>query len=103
MAQIKPRDAREFDIVIYGATGYTGRLIAEYLSQHYGARKEAPKWAMAGRSEAKLREVRDLIGAPASTPLIVADADDPASLSAMTARTRVVLTTVGPYQLLASP
>ena len=103
MAQIKPRDSREFDIVIYGATGYTGRLVAEYLSQHYAARKDAPRWAMAGRSEAKLREVRDLIGAPASTPLIVADADDPASLIAMTARTRVVLTTVGPYQLYGEP
>ena len=103
MPQIKPRDAREFDIVIYGATGYTGRLVAEYLSQHYEARKDAPKWAMAGRSDAKLREVRDLIGAPASTPLIVADADDPASVREMAARTRVVVTTVGPYQLYGEP
>ena len=103
MAQTTPRDAREFDIVIYGATGYTGRLVAEYLSQHYAGRQDAPKWAMAGRSEAKLREVRDLIGAPASTPLIVADADDPASLTAMAGRTRVVITTVGPYQLYGEP
>ena len=103
MAQTTPRDAREFDIVIYGATGYTGRLVAEYLSQHYAGRQDAPKWAMAGRSEAKLREVRDLIGAPASTPLIVADADDPASLTAMCARARVVITTVGPYQLYGEP
>ena len=86
MAQTKPRDAREFDIVIYGATGYTGRLVAEYLSQHYADRADSPKWAMAGRSEAKLGEVRDLIGAPAATPLIVADADDPASLGAMAAQ-----------------
>ena len=103
MAQKSPRDARELDIVIYGATGYTGRLVAEYLSQHYADRADAPKWAMAGRSDAKLREVRDLIGAPASTPLIVADAEDPASLRAMAARTRVVLTTVGPYQLYGEP
>ena len=61
MAQTSPRDAREFDIVIYGATGYTGRLVAEYLSQHYAGRADAPKWAMDGRSETKLREVRDLI------------------------------------------
>ena len=59
----------------------------------------APTWAMAGRSLDKLKEVRDLIGAPADTPLVVADADDAASLAAMVARATVVLTTVGPYQL----
>ena len=90
---------REFDIIVYGATGYTGRLVAEYLAHHYAGRADAPKWAMAGRSLAKLEEVRDLIGAPASTPLVVANADDTADLEAMCARTRVVLTTVGPYQL----
>jgi short subunit dehydrogenase-like uncharacterized protein len=87
--------AREFDIIVYGATGYTGRLVAEYLAARVGA----PKWAMAGRSFAKLEEVRDLISAPADTPLVVADASDPASLDAMCKRTKVVLTTVGPYQL----
>ena len=55
----------EFDIIVYGATGYTGRLVAEYLSEHYGSGDNAPKWAMAGRSQEKLEEVRDLIGAPA--------------------------------------
>jgi short subunit dehydrogenase-like uncharacterized protein len=90
---------REFDIIVYGATGYTGRLVAEYLAQHYGARDDGPKWAMAGRSLAKLEEVRDLIAAPATTPLVVANADDDADLEAMCARTKVVLTTVGPYQL----
>lgn len=90
---------REFDIIVYGATGYTGRLVAEYLASHYGAREDGPKWAMAGRSLEKLEEVRDLIGAPASTPLVVANADDDADLEAMCERTKVVLTTVGPYQL----
>ena len=87
-------DAREFDIIVYGATGYTGRLVAEYLKTKTGL-----KWAMAGRSADKLAEVRDLVGAAADTPLIVADASDPASLDAMVKRTKVVLTTVGPYQL----
>lgn len=87
-------EQREFDIIVYGATGYTGRLVAEYLTGKTGL-----KWAMAGRSADKLAEVRDLIGAPADTPLVVADAADPASLDAMTKRTKVVLTTVGPYQL----
>lgn len=91
--------SREFDIVVYGATGFTGRLVAEYLTQHYAGRKDAPKWAMAGRSAAKLAEVRDLIGAPKDTPLVVADASDPGTLDAMAARATVILTTVGPYQL----
>ena len=91
--------SREFDIIDYGATGYTGRLVAEYFHQHYAGRDDAPVWAMAGRSAEKLAEVRDLIGAPTDTPLVVADASDPASLDAMTARTKVVVTTVGPYQL----
>nr|WP_298931321.1 saccharopine dehydrogenase NADP-binding domain-containing protein [uncultured Erythrobacter sp.] len=89
----------EFDIIIYGSTGYTGRLVAEYLDQHYSGRDDGPKWAMAGRSQEKLEAVRDEIGASADTPLVVADADDMASLEAMCHRTKVVLTTVGPYQL----
>lgn len=89
-----PAESREFDIIVYGATGYTGRLVAEYLKDQPGL-----KWAMAGRSADKLAEVRDLIGAAADTPLIVADAADPATLDAMVKRTKVVLTTVGPYQL----
>lgn len=94
---------RDFDIIIYGATGFTGRLVAEYLVQHYGDRADAPKWAMAGRSADKLAEIRDLIGAPKDTALIVADASDPASLDAMAARAKVILTTVGPYQLYGAP
>jgi short subunit dehydrogenase-like uncharacterized protein len=94
---------REFDIIVYGATGFTGRLVAEYLVQHYAGRKDAPNWAMAGRSADKLAEIRDLIGAPKDTALIVADASDPASLDSMAARTEVVLTTVGPYQLYGAP
>ncbi len=89
----------EFDIIVYGATGYTGRLVAEYLDQHYSGSPDAPRWAMAGRSSEKLEAVRDEIAAPAHTPLVVADADNPAQLEAMCARTKVVLTTVGPYQL----
>ena len=96
---------RPYDIVIYGATGYTGRLVAEYLAHHYQGKgpKWAPKWAMAGRSLAKLEEVRDLIGAPADTPLIEANSDDPASMAALAERARVILTTVGPYQLYGEP
>src|SRR3569832_845142 len=88
----------KFDIVIYGATGFTGQLVAEYLAASYKNDKQL-KWAMAGRSLDKLKSVRDAIGAPADTPLIVADAADPASLKAMIDQTRSVITTVGPYLL----
>ena len=87
----------DFDIIVYGATGFTGRLVAEYLTQ-----TGAMRWAMAGRSLAKLEEVRDLIGAPADTPLVTANSDDPASLRSMCQRTQVVISTVGPYQLYGS-
>ncbi|MEG3176020.1 saccharopine dehydrogenase NADP-binding domain-containing protein [Sphingomonas sp. RB3P16] len=88
---------RDFDIIVYGATGFTGRLVAEYLTQ-IGAQR----WGMAGRSLSKLQEVRDLIGAPADTPLVTANSDDPASLRSLCERTQLVLTTVGPYQLYGS-
>jgi len=88
----------KFDIVVYGATGFTGQLVAEYLTQHYKS-DHSLKWAMAGRSLGKLKAVRDAIGAPGNTPLIVADASDAASLKAMAEQTMSVITTVGPYQL----
>ena len=92
---------REFGITVYGATGYTGRLICEYLHQRYGVDGEV-KWAMAGRSRAKLEAVRDEMGIPAGVPLVIADADDLSSIKSMVATTKVVLTTVGPYQLYGS-
>ncbi|MEO0361767.1 MAG: saccharopine dehydrogenase NADP-binding domain-containing protein, partial [Pseudomonadota bacterium] len=88
-----------FDVVVYGATGFTGRLVAEYLNAAHPGRA----WAMAGRSEAKLEAVRDEMGLPSDTPLVVADADDPASIERMVGAARVVLTTVGPYQAYGEP
>ncbi|MFL5298459.1 MAG: saccharopine dehydrogenase family protein [Phenylobacterium sp.] len=92
----------EFDIIVYGATGYTGRLVAEYLAQRYGVGGQVT-WAMAGRSAQKLAQVRDALALPTETPLIVADADDPASLDAMVARGKAIVTAVGPYQLYGDP
>jgi short subunit dehydrogenase-like uncharacterized protein len=89
---------KKFDIVVYGATGFTGQLVAEYLAANYKNDKQL-KWAMAGRSLDKLKSVRDAIGAPADTPLVVADAGDAASLQAMVDDTKSVITTVGPYML----
>jgi short subunit dehydrogenase-like uncharacterized protein len=95
------KSSSKFDIVVYGATGFTGQLVAEYLAANYIG-KDAPKWAMAGRSLDKLASVRNAIGAPADTALIVADGSDPASLKAMVDQTNSVLSTVGPYQLYGS-
>ena len=93
---------RDFDIIIQGATGFTGTLVAEYLLRQYGADSDI-RWAMAGRSEEKLRNVRDGLGAAASEiELIVADSFDKGALRALASRTRVVLTTVGPYALYGS-
>jgi short subunit dehydrogenase-like uncharacterized protein len=89
--------AKQFDIVVYGATGFTGQLVAEYLAAQYKG-DSGLKWAMAGRSLDKLKSVRDAIGASADTPLIAADSSDAGALKAMVEQTRSVLTTVGPYQ-----
>src|ERR1700686_165918 len=95
------KSSSKFDIVVYGATGFTGQLVAEYLAAHYTG-QGAPRWAMAGRSLEKLASVRDAIGAPADIALIRADASDGASLKAMVDQTKCVLSTVGPYQLYGS-
>jgi short subunit dehydrogenase-like uncharacterized protein len=92
----------EFDVVVFGATGFTGQLVAEYLNKQYG-KNSGVTWAMAGRSADKLAEVRDLIGAPSDTPLIVADSSDAASLEDMARRAKCVLTSVGPYSLYGEP
>ncbi len=93
-----PASERAFDLIVYGATGFTGRLVAEHMLATYGV--DGPvRWAIAGRSTAKLDEVRKAIGAPDSLAMITANASDPASLSAMCLQTKVVVTTVGPYQL----
>ncbi|CAA0134869.1 Putative trans-acting enoyl reductase [Mycolicibacterium vanbaalenii] len=85
---------REFDVVVYGATGFVGKLTAEYLAAAGGS----ARIALAGRSADRLLATRDALGEAAqSWPLITADASQPATLNAMAARTRVVITTVGPY------
>lgn len=92
---------REFDVIVWGATGFTGRLVAEYLASAYP--DGGVRWAMAGRDATKLEAVRNAVGASESVPLIVANASDAASLEAMAARANVVISTVGPYQLYGEP
>ncbi|MBO0678174.1 saccharopine dehydrogenase NADP-binding domain-containing protein [Mycolicibacterium sp. S2-37] len=91
---------REFDIVVYGATGFAGKLTAEYLAR----RGDDARIALAGRSQDKLLKVRDSLGEKAADwPLVSADASQPATLNAMAARTQVVITTVGPYTRYGMP
>ena len=94
-------NSKEFGIVVYGATGYTGRLVCEYLNKQYGVNGDVV-WAMAGRSQEKLEAVRDEMGIPEGVPFVVSDASDYSSIVAMVERTKVILTTVGPYQLYGS-
>lgn len=91
---------RAYEIIVYGSTGYTGRLVAEYLHNEYG---DGLAWAMAGRSLDKLKSVRSEMGLPDSVDLIVADASDDASLKAMAESANAIITTVGPYQLYGEP
>ena len=95
-----PDKPRELDIILYGATGFAGKLTAQYLARTGGA----ARIGLAGRSAERLGEVRDHLGSPAQDwPIVVADADKPATLEAMAARTRVVITTVGPYTRYGMP
>ena len=94
--------SREFDVIVQGASGFTGTLVAEYLLRQYGAGGEL-RWALAGRNREKLQEVRKSLGPAASEiELIVADSFNKAALKSLASRTRVVLTTVGPYALYGS-
>lgn len=92
-------DQPQFDLVLLGATGFTGHLVAEYLLERHGAAGQL-KWALAGRSRDKLESVRAELGAAAAElPLLIADSHDRASLDALVAQTRAVCSTVGPYAL----
>ena len=92
--------SREFDIIIWGASGFTGRLVAEYLFKQYGTSGNL-KWAMAGRNQEKLETVRASI-ADTSVPIVVSDSSDEASIKQMVLRTKVICTTVGPYAIYGS-
>ena len=87
----------KYDIVVFGASGYTGRLVAEYLQGEYA--NTSLKWAMAGRSLDKLASVRTALGISDSVDLVSVDSDDAASVGQMVSDCKVVITTVGPYQL----
>ncbi len=92
---------REFDVIVWGATGFTGRLVAEYLNERHPAGGNV-RWAMGGRNAGKLGEVAEAIGA-GGAPIVTGDADDPKSLGEMARRAKAIITTVGPYQKYGEP
>ncbi|WUI33173.1 saccharopine dehydrogenase NADP-binding domain-containing protein [Nocardia sp. NBC_00416] len=94
-------ERREFDLTLFGATGFVGETTARYLA---GAAGDSARIALAGRSPEKLRALRDSLGPGAANwRLIVADAADQDTLDTLAARTAVVITTVGPYQRYGLP
>lgn len=95
---------REFDIVIYGASGFVGKLTAEYLASVSHRSGGKARIALAGRSVGKLEAVRARLAESARDwPILTVDADRPATLDEMAARTQVVITTVGPYSRYGLP
>lgn len=93
--------SREIDVVVFGATGFVGKLTAEYLANHA---PDGVSVGLAGRSQDKLERVRSELGAKAADwPLVSADSSDPASMKAMAERCRAVATTVGPYMKYGMP
>lgn len=90
---------REFEIILWGASGFTGRLVADYLYANYGQGNEL-RWALAGRNQSKLEGiVEEIAGAKDALPIVIADSEDLAAMKAMAARTQVICTAVGPYAL----
>jgi hypothetical protein len=90
-----------FDVVVFGASSFVGQILCAYLASRFGTGKDAElTWAAAGRSESKLRSLKESLGPAASKlTLIQADSNDEAALRALCAQARVVVTTVGPYAL----
>ena len=89
---------KSLDVVIYGATGFTGKLVVEYMQENYG-NDESISWAIAGRSEEKLKAVSEDLKVGSNVPHLLVDSNDTDSIESMVKQTKCVLTTVGPYQL----
>ena len=86
-----------FDFVIYGATGFTGKLVVEYALKKYPG--DEILWAIAGRNRNKLYDLKDKLNLPDKVGIFEVDSEDQSSIDAMVETTKCILTTVGPYQL----
>ncbi|MEO0369298.1 MAG: saccharopine dehydrogenase NADP-binding domain-containing protein [Pseudomonadota bacterium] len=92
---------REYDVIVWGATSFTGKWVAKHMFDHYGA--DQVRWCMAGRNAAKLAEISDFIGDKDQTiATMLADSNDMDSLRAMVKQTKSIITTVGPYAYYGS-
>jgi len=92
--------ARKYNVIVWGATGFTGKLVCEYLAREYGG---AVSWAVGGRSKAKLDAVLADLEGSYKPDIILADSADAASLASLAKQTKVVITTVGPYARYGRP
>ncbi len=98
-------NAPQYQIIVFGATSFVGQILCRYLLEQFGEHGTGTlRWAAAGRSQSKLKALRDELGPKAvKLPLIVADAADEVSLKTLCAQTQVVISTVGPYALFGEP
>lgn len=93
-----------YDLVVFGATSFVGQILSKYLAEYLSTATETLRWAIAGRSQTKLQEVKASLGdAGQSVPIIIADASNADQLKQLCAQTRVVVSTVGPYALYGEP
>lgn len=93
----------QYDLIVFGATSFVGQILSRYLTENFGTKGDL-KWAAAGRSQAKLDDLKRSLGRKATElPLLVADAADEGSLTTLCSKTRVVISTVGPYALYGEP
>ncbi|ENX05722.1 saccharopine dehydrogenase family protein [Acinetobacter courvalinii] len=93
-----------YDLVVFGATSFVGQILTKYLAEYLSTQHEQLRWAIAGRSQQKLQELKNGLGRVGeSLPILVADAGNSAELNALCAQTRVVVSTVGPYALYGEP
>lgn len=100
----KKNSPHKYGIVLYGATSFVGQLVAAYLQKFLteGSADNEVSWAIAGRNQQKLEQVRDQVGNK-ELPLIIADSEDADSLNAMAAQAQVIISTVGPYLKYGEP
>lgn len=101
MQNSSDKNNREFDVVVWGASGFTGRLVAEYLARQYPGTDL--RWAVAGRNREKIQSILEThVGDSSSVPILTANIDDEASITALAQAGKVILSTVGPYALYGS-
>jgi short subunit dehydrogenase-like uncharacterized protein len=94
---------REFEIIVWGATGFTGRLVAEHLSENYGTHQSL-RWALGGRDHEKLQRLAgELNVRSGQLPIVIGDSHDRVHLDEIVRRTSVVCSTVGPYVAIPHP